>query len=49
MVRYLRSLDPGVSEDDKPEKGQVASTFGTVIDVSLLKVEMSEEEDNVEQ
>jgi len=38
-----------VPEDDRPEKGQVASKFGTVIDVPRPKVEVSEEEDNVEQ
>jgi hypothetical protein len=35
-----------VPEDDRPEKRQVASKFGTV---PRPKVEVSEEEDNVER
>jgi len=38
-----------VPEEDRPEKGQVASKFGTVIDVPRSKVEVSKEEDNVER
>jgi hypothetical protein len=31
-----------VPEDDRPEKGKVASNYGTVIDVPRPKVEVSE-------
>jgi hypothetical protein len=34
-----------VPEDDRQEKGYVASKFGTAIDVTRPKVEGSEEED----
>jgi hypothetical protein len=37
---------PGVPEDDRPEKGQVASKFCTV---RLPKVVVSEEENNVQK